>query len=163
MHTAKVLIGASLSEPHTSKQCGIKKLHVSFVCTYVRTYVLVLVLITSKSLPALILRVLVSFVNSKLFINQSARRHESPYLNPLMRPSLLPCKHKCRNALQGSAIALYVQCTPQHPILCNEFSVPKEGRDCGSSVLFSLVFFTWGATLMPLCLVFQGTVPPLLL
>ena len=36
-----------------------------FFVTYVRTYVLVLVLITPKSLPSLILRVLASFVNSK--------------------------------------------------------------------------------------------------
>ena len=36
-----------------------------FFVSYVRTYVLVLVLITPKSLPALILRVLASFVNSK--------------------------------------------------------------------------------------------------
>ena len=42
-----------------------KKFFVSYVCTYV----LVLVLITPKSLPALILRVLASFVNSKLSIN----------------------------------------------------------------------------------------------
>ena len=48
------------SEPHTSEQCGKK-----FFVSYVRTYVLVLVLITPKSLPALILRVLASFVNSK--------------------------------------------------------------------------------------------------
>ena len=45
-----------MSEPHTSEQCGS--------CN-VRPYVLVLVLITPKSLPALILRVLASFVNSK--------------------------------------------------------------------------------------------------
>ena len=50
-----------MSEPHTSEQCG-KKFFVSYD---VRTYVLVLALITPKSLPALILRVLASFVNSK--------------------------------------------------------------------------------------------------
>ena len=48
------------------------------------SYVLVLVLITPKSLPALILRVLASFVNSKTIhqwpTTQSCRRHEPPYL-----------------------------------------------------------------------------------
>ena len=53
------LVGASLSKPHTSEWCGKK------IRCIVRTYVLVLVLITSKSLPALILQVIVSFVNPK--------------------------------------------------------------------------------------------------
>ena len=52
----------SLSEPHTSKWCG-KKI-ICIVCMYI-PYVLVLVLITLQSLPALILRVFASFVNSK--------------------------------------------------------------------------------------------------
>jgi len=53
------LVGASLSKPYTSEWCG-KKLDVSFVRTFI-----VCVLIMSKSLPALILQVLVSFVDSK--------------------------------------------------------------------------------------------------
>ena len=60
LYYGMLIIGVSVSEPHTSEQCGKK-----FFVSYVRTYVLVLVLITPKSLPALILRVLASFVNSK--------------------------------------------------------------------------------------------------
>ena len=51
------------------------------IVSYVRPYVLVLVLITSKSLLALILRVLASFVNSipqSWPATQSCRRHEPP-------------------------------------------------------------------------------------
>jgi len=67
-----LIIGASVSEPHTSEQCG-KKFFVSFV----RTYVLVLVLITLKSLPALILRVLASFVNSKTVHKLTTQREDT--------------------------------------------------------------------------------------
>ena len=54
----KIIIGASLSEPH------IDEYAVEFVCIYYIYH-------TScrKSLPALILRVLATFVNSKLFTN----------------------------------------------------------------------------------------------
>ena len=43
----------------------------------VRPYVLVLVLITSKSLPALILRVLASFVNSKTVHKLTTQREDT--------------------------------------------------------------------------------------
>ena len=67
---AMSVIGASVSEPHTSEQCG--------TCL-VRPYVLVLVLITSKSLPALILRVLASFVHSKT-VHKLVKT--APFVNP---------------------------------------------------------------------------------
>ena len=55
--------------PHRWVCCGI--------CLYIH-----IIYRTSchKSLPALVLRVLVSFVISKLFTNYSMRRHEPPYL-----------------------------------------------------------------------------------
>ena len=45
--------------------------------TYVRPYVLVLVVITPKSLPALILRVLPSFVNSKTVHKLTTQREDT--------------------------------------------------------------------------------------
>jgi len=66
------VIGASVSEPHTSEQCGKK-----FFVTYVRTYVLVLVLITPKSLPALILQVIASFGNSKTVHKLTTQREDT--------------------------------------------------------------------------------------
>jgi len=52
--------------------------------TYLRTYVLVLVLITPKSLPALILRVLASFVNSKTVHKLTTQREDTNRHTSLM-------------------------------------------------------------------------------
>ena len=67
------IIGASVSEPHTSEYVG-KKLFVSYVRTYV-PYVLVLVLITSKPLPALILRVLAFYLSMPILVLPLAHPH----------------------------------------------------------------------------------------
>jgi len=68
------VIGASLSEPH------IDEFAVEFLSIYICIYVYISRTSCRKSHPALILRVLASFVNSKtvhkLLILNPARRHQ---------------------------------------------------------------------------------------